>query len=896
MIGTAIGHYRIERLLGTGGMGEVYLAHDTKLGRDVALKVLSATVAIDPDRRARFEREARAAAALNHPNIVTIHSVEEIDGTPFLTLEVVDGRTLSEVIPEGGLPLDRVLALGIPLADAVGAAHQRGITHRDLKPANVMVTTDGRLKILDFGLAKVKEDVRLAAEAGMPTAALTGDGRIVGTVAYMSPEQAEGKPVDQRSDVFSLGIILYEMATGGRPFSGDTHMSTLSAIIKDTPKSVSEVRAGLPREFSKIVNRCLAKDVEDRYQSAKDLRNDLRALKNDLTSGDIQPISGSGVRSAAAGAPPRATRRRGLVMGIGAVVLIAAAAGLWWKSTGAPASQAVRPFDSIKLTRLTTAGHAGMAAMSLDGRYVAHVDFSPVGRQSLWLRQIATTSNVEIVPAADVRYNGLTFSPDGNHIYYSTYPRAGNMGSLYQVPVLGGGARLILEDVDTSVSFRPDGKEFAFIRGMPDDGSSAIVMANADGSNLRTFALRHRPLRFPLLGVAWSPDGRLLAATGGNDDELRGQVVLIEAATAKATVLPTPDWRQVSRVAWLPDGSGLLVNAQESAGESSNQIFVVSYPSGASRRITNDLSSYSGLGVAPDGKSFVAIRNERKAAIWTMALNSPAAATAITADAAADEGAQGIAWAPDGRIVYTTEASGNPDIWIMNADGSRRVQLTSAAGLDISPRVTGDGRFIVFVSDRDGASRAWRMALDGSGSTRLSADVLARPRVNLSSDGKWIYYNESHGGDSRRVSIDGGAVQSVFSPELIARLSEPLPPGFHEPVPSPDGAAFSAHYNTARGERIVVIPAAGGALKFLESVPPSGQWTADSRGFIYIDARNGVLNLFRQMVSGGAPVPVTQFTSEQIFNYALSQDQKHAAVVRGRVSSDVVLVATAEKQ
>ena len=196
MIGTTLGHYRIEKLLGSGGMGEVYLADDTRLGRRVALKVLSSELAADPNRRERFEREARAAAALNHPNIVTIHSVEEVEGVPFLTLELIDGKTLGEVIPAEGLPLDRVLTLAIPLADAVGAAHQRGITHRDLKPANVMLTDDGRLKVLDFGLAKLKEEARVSPRLTMPTASLTGEGRIVGTVTYMSPEQAEGKPVD----------------------------------------------------------------------------------------------------------------------------------------------------------------------------------------------------------------------------------------------------------------------------------------------------------------------------------------------------------------------------------------------------------------------------------------------------------------------------------------------------------------------------------------------------------------------------------------------------------------------------------------------------------------------------------------------------------------------------
>ncbi len=292
MIGTTLGHYRLVELLGKGGMGEVYLADDTRLQRRVAIKVLARELAGDRDRRERFEREALAAAALNHPNIVTIHSVEEADGIPFLTLELIDGQTLADLIPDGGLPLDRVLNLAIPLADAVGAAHQRGITHRDLKPANVMVTSDGRIKVLDFGLAKLKEDVRLVAEAGMPTAALTGDGRIVGTVAYMSPEQAEGKP--SISD-----------PTSSRSASSSTRWPPASVLHRRHAdvdsvghhERLAGARHGGPSAACRATSRasstrCLSKDVEDRYQSAKDVRNDLRALKNDLTSGELLPVIG----------------------------------------------------------------------------------------------------------------------------------------------------------------------------------------------------------------------------------------------------------------------------------------------------------------------------------------------------------------------------------------------------------------------------------------------------------------------------------------------------------------------------------------------------------------------------------------------------------------------------
>lgn len=892
MIGTQLGHYRIERLLGTGGMGEVYLATDVKLGRQVALKVLAETLAHDPDRLERFEREARAAAALNHPNIVTIHSVEQIDGVPFLTLELVDGATLGESIPRDGMPLDRVLSIAIPLADAVGAAHQRGITHRDLKPANVMLTADGRVKVLDFGLAKVKEEAQMPVDAGLPTASLTGEGRIVGTVAYMSPEQAEGKPIDARSDVFSLGIILYEMATGRRPFEGDTQMSTLSAIIKDSPRPVSDVRPGLPRELTKIIGRCLAKDVEDRYQSAKDLRNDLRALKNELTSGEVVPISDSGERSATRVTRGSTSRMFPIVAPV--VILAAIAGGLaWWmRAPAAPPAATVRPFDTINLTRLTTTGTAGLAAMSLDGRYVAHVS-SRDGRQGLWLRQIATTSNVEIVAAADVRYSGVTFTPDGNHIYYSYYERGKNIGNLYQVGVLGGGARLILEDVDTSVTFSPDGRQFAFIRGFAEP-RTAVIVANADGSGARELIERQAPLSFPLQGIAWSPDGKTIAVSGHNAEQLRGQVVLVDVASGTESLLPIPDWRAVSRIAWLRDGSGLLVNAQESAGESSNQIFLVESPSGASRRLTNDLSSYSGLGVSPDGRAFVAIRNERRAAIWTMPLERGAKAVPITAEASADEGTNGVAWTQDGRLIYTTEASGNPDIWIMNADGSRRVQLTSTPGIDIFPRVSPDGRYVVFVSDRDGSIRVWRMALDGSGATRLTAESVGRYRVGISSDSKWVFYDDTRG-EVRKVSIDGGESATAFSKELANMPDGGLPSGFHEPMPAPDGSAIAGHYQTDDGETIAVMPTTGGAVRRFETLPPNATWTPDSRGFIYIRGQGGVGNLMRLSLTGGPPAPLTEFGSEQIFAYAVSRDQKQVAIVRGRISSDVVLVSSVDK-
>jgi TolB-like protein/Tfp pilus assembly protein PilF len=351
MIGTKLNHYTIVAHLGRGGMGEVWIADDTRLGRKVALKTLPSLVAGDPERRARFEREARAIAALNHPNIVTIHSVEESGGTAFLTMELIEGRTLSEIIPSTGLPLARFFELAIPLASALAAAHQKGITHRDLKPANIMVTSDGRVKVLDFGLAKLAESAAGDASESMLTAtgtgAVTGEGKILGTAAYMSPEQAEGKPVDARSDVFSLGVVMYQMATGTQPFKGDTPISTITSILRDNPVSIGELKPEMPRHLGRVVQRCLAKEPDRRYQAALDVRNELEGLRAEIDSGELEAAtpSGSGVV-----APRRPARKLVpvAITAVGVVAVVVAGALLWPKLRGSPTHAAAASGDVKK--------------------------------------------------------------------------------------------------------------------------------------------------------------------------------------------------------------------------------------------------------------------------------------------------------------------------------------------------------------------------------------------------------------------------------------------------------------------------------------------------------------------------------------------------------------------
>ena len=321
--GTRLGPYEILAPLGAGGMGEVYRARDPRLKRDVALKVLPEEMAQDSERLERFEREAQTLAALNHPHIVTIHTVEEAEGVRFLTMELVEGKTLTQVTPRGGLALPEFLRLAVPLSEAVAAAHEKGVTHRDLKPGNVMVTDDGRVKVLDFGLAKVEPEAGEMDGSDAPTAHATGAGRVMGTAPYMSPEQVEGKAVDHRSDVFSLGILFYEMLTGDRPFQGDTSAAVASSILRDSP-SVMEQKADLPRDLGKLIRHCLEKDPRKRYQSTLDLANDLDELRREVDSGEARTSSGAPL------AEPSGGRRAWLV---GAAVVAALALGIGYLQT-----------------------------------------------------------------------------------------------------------------------------------------------------------------------------------------------------------------------------------------------------------------------------------------------------------------------------------------------------------------------------------------------------------------------------------------------------------------------------------------------------------------------------------------------------------------------------------
>lgn len=972
-VGSIIGHYKITSLLGVGGMGEVYKAQDTNLERPVALKILPEHLVEDADRVRRFVQEAKSASALNHPHIITIYEIGQANPSQiielpqsnnetasaassgvihYMAMEFVDGVTLHNKIHKDRKDLKRLLHYLAQAAEGLAKAHSAGIVHRDLKPENIMVTSDGYAKILDFGLAKLVEasDKQAAKPTGAEleeaaTAVMnkTQPGMVMGTLGYMSPEQVQGKEIDQRSDIFSFGCILYEATTHHKPFRGDSLIDSLHKIIYSQPQPIKELNPNAPAELQRIIRKCMAKDTAERYQSIKDVAIDLRDLVREydlqptvsglyvqptssdshtVTSGAQATFSGgqtippptasqpqyqtagqreisftnpnlavaSGAVSGGVvtGALPTVSRKRWMIIG-GLLVFAVATLGLlyllvWNKQSQSKSAPA---FQTTKITRLTNTGKSIGAVISPDGKYVAHIALDE-GKQTLLVRQTATSGNVTVVAPDEPFINDLTFSPDSNFIYFSQRKKEVPIRILYKVPSLGGTPPTkVLEDVDSAISFSPDGKRFAFIRNYPDKGESGLLLVNEDGSNEQRVALHSRGNFF--LATAWSPDGKVLAATTRKtDDGVRVELLGVQLSDGSEQTIGTQKWATIRSLAWLADGSGLMLSGVERGpGASKYQLFQISYPEGKARRLTDGLTHYAGVSLTKDSSSLVSLQANAISQLWLAPNGEAGKAKQITSGSI---NYSYLSWTADAKLVCMSDESGTFDIWIMDGEGKNKKQLTSNAGVNAYPSVAADGSYIVFNSNRGNdpnVFQVWRMNLDGSNAKQLTQGTSAF-YPTISPDGKWVVYaaiSESGKPNLWKTPIEGGdAVQLTTNISLWPKIS-------------PDGKFIACQYHDEQPNslpKVAILPMEGGLpIKSFNIPQAQFEWASDGKGIFYVDNKGGVSNIWLQPIATGAPKQLTQFQADSIFSYAWSRDGKQLICSRGNETTDVILIKDA---
>jgi eukaryotic-like serine/threonine-protein kinase len=936
MLGETISHYRIIDPLGSGGMGQVYRAEDTRLGRQVALKFLSEDLARDSGSLERFQREARAASSLNHPGICTIYDVGSHNGRPFLVMELLEGQTLRERISGRPLATDVLLDLGTQIADALDAAHARGIVHRDIKPANIFITSRSQAKILDFGLAKQTASRRVAESVGAGRTAsditsnnllLTSPGSAIGTIAYMSPEQARGEELDARTDLFSLGAVLYEMSTGQAAFSGNTSAVIFDSILNRTPAAPTSLNPNVPPKLEEIIGKSLEKDRELRYQTAAELRGDLKRLKRDSDSGRAAGGSGSawsgaggGARSGTHAAPSAATLPptsaetttaaatpptsswRTLAKIAPVVVGLAAMVALFLHYR-TPRHENPSSFSQMTITPVTSTGNIHSVAISSDGKWLCYVA-DEKGTHAIWIRQLATGSTVQVEIGSPGEIEGLTFSLDGNYLYFVKHDESAGIGTLFQVPSLGGSPHQVVADVDSPVSFSPDGKRFVFVRFSTKLKNSSLLVANADGTGEQTLFTLHRPNFLSGDGPAWSPDGKRIAISDNPDGEFNKYAIeTVEVDSKIKTRLGSSDWIVPDQMAWLPEGSAVLFPARVNKTSLNSQLFEVSYPGGDSRRITNDLNFYIDASITSDGSTLATVQVGLTGNLWITNFGSSASLSPprqITSGISRADGISGIVWVPVDKIIYGYYSSGALRLASTSPDGTNIHDISPSAESPGWLSGCGDGRHFVFSSrGSGGGSTVWRADIDGTNVTQLSTDKID-VQPTCSPDGKFVVYVNVLDPVNRlmRMGIDGGAATEISKVEA------------ESPTISPDGSSVAVAYTpdpSKTTKLLAIIGLNGGEIQSTYDLPQDvalngdgGQklaWTKDGRAVLYPVNKDGVISLWAQPVSstGAKAVPAKQLMSLgpdfKWGAYALSPDGKKIIYANGHLVTDAVLIS-----